>query len=172
MDPFLGQIMMVGFNFAPKGWAFCNGQLLPIQQYTALFSLLGTIYGGDGQTTFALPNMQSRVPIHFGEGAGLSSYVMGQQSGFENITLSTSQIPSHSHALNATNAAGDQSLPGGHILAAESTGITAYSTGAITTAMNVNSISASGSNQPHPNIQPYLVVNFIIALEGIYPSRS
>ncbi len=173
MDPFIGQIMMVGFNFAPKGWALCNGQLISIAQNSALFSLLGTTYGGDGINTFALPNMQSRVPIHFGQGAGLSPYVMGQESGSETVTLLTTQIPSHIHTLNATNASGDQPSPGGNVLAAEaSVGAQIYAAGSATTAMNVSSIGASGNNLPHENIQPYLVVNFIIALVGIYPSRS
>lgn len=170
-DQYLGEIRMVGFNFAPYGWALCNGQILSIAQNTALFSLIGTYYGGDGITTFALPNLQSRTPIHQGQGIGLSPYVIGQNGGNENITLTTQQMPQHNHnvavlGLNAgTNKAANSFL-------ADSTSGNIYTTNAPNTTLNTNSISFAGSSQPHTNIQPYLCITFIIALQGIYPSRN
>jgi microcystin-dependent protein len=161
-------------NFAPAGWALCNGQTLSISQNTALFSLLGTTYGGNGTTTFNLPNMQSRVPIHAGQGTGLSPYVLGQQAGAENVTLLTTQIPAHTHTVNCNTAGGNQASPSGNLPAVESTGTSLdYSNAAANATMNATMIPPSGgSNQPHSNIQPYLVVNFIIALQGIFPSRN
>ena len=170
-EPFLGQILMVGFNFAPRGWAYCNGQLLPIAQNTALFSLLGTTYGGNGQTTFALPNLQSRVPIHFGQGAGLSAYSLGETGGQESVTLTTPQMPAHNHtaALNASGGAGSDGSPTGNYLADGN-----QYTSSTNTSMNANAVAIgiAGGTQPHSNIQPYLGLNFIIALEGIFPSRN
>lgn len=164
---------MFAGNFAPKGWALCNGQLLAIAQNTALFSILGTTYGGNGTTTFGLPNLQSRVPIHAGTGAGLSTYVLGQQAGVESVTLLTSQMPSHSHTVNAVASGGNQASPEGGSLAVESTGTSLdYSNAAPTSPMNPAMIAAIGNDQPHTNIQPYLVVNFIIALQGIFPARN
>jgi microcystin-dependent protein len=172
-EAFIGEIRMVGFNYAPRGWALCNGQTIPIQQNSALFALLGTTFGGNGQTNFALPNLQSRVPIHAGQGPGLSPYVLGQQGGFESVTLSTVQMPSHSHALNATNTNGTSFVPGGNVLAADGNTTTAiYSNAAPSNAMNPASIGATGGNQAHTNIQPYLAVYFIICLEGIFPARN
>lgn len=171
-NPFIGEIRMVGFNFAPAGWALCNGQLLSISQNTALFSLLGTTYGGDGISTFALPNLQSRVPIHFGQGNGLSPYVLGQAGGAETVTLLTSQMPIHNHGVNCNTGGGTQASPAGGFPAVESTGTSldyaASSNGAMNPAMTGN----TGSGQPHSNIQPYLSVNFVIALQGIFPSRN
>lgn len=164
---------MVGFNFAPRGWALCNGQLLSIAQNTALFSLLGTTYGGNGQTTFALPDLRSRVPIHFGQGPGLSNYVQGEQTGVESVVLTTAQLPSHTHTVNGVASGGNQASPTGSSPAIESTGTSLdYSNAAPNSPMNAAMISAAGSNQAHTNIQPVLCVNFIIALQGIFPSRN
>jgi microcystin-dependent protein len=174
-SPFLGEIRMVGFNFAPRNWALCNGQLLSITQNTALFSLLGTTYGGNGTTTFALPNLQSRVPIHAGQGPGLSPYVLGELNGVESVTLTPGQMPSHNHTVNAVASGGNQANPAGGSLAIESTGTSldyANSSTTPTSPMNAAMISPAGSNQAHTNIQPVLCVNFVIALAGIFPSRN
>src|SRR5271170_6634998 len=167
MNQYLGQILMVGFNFAPLGWALCNGQLLSIGQNTALFSLLGTIYGGDGISTFALPNLQSRVPIHQGQGTGLSPYVIGQSGGFENVTLSAAQIASHNHLININNTVGTSADPTNNIQAEAGTGdprnptlISQFTNAASTGTMAANAVSMTGNNQPHVNIQPYLTINF------------
>jgi microcystin-dependent protein len=178
MDPFLGEIRMVGFNFAPVGWALCNGQTLSISQYAALFSLLGTTYGGNGTTNFNLPNLQGRVAIHQGNGAGLSPYVIGQVGGAENITLLSNQMPLHNHLVNVNNQAGISADPTNKILAETATSdrtpvlTNSYTTNAATGTLAATAVSQSGGNQPHPNLQPYLTVNFIIALTGIFPSRS
>jgi microcystin-dependent protein len=170
-EPFLGEIRTFGFNFAPQGWALCNGQLLPISQNTALFSLLGTTYGGDGVTTFGLPNLQGRVPIHFGQSPGLSPYTQGQQGGTENVTLLTSQMPAHGHGLNASTAPATQQDPGGAIPAAEPSGLTALYTTPGNQNTQMSPTGNAGGNQPVPIVQPFLVVNFSIALVGIFPSR-
>ncbi|MGD0681343.1 MAG: tail fiber protein [Terracidiphilus sp.] len=178
MDPFLGEIRMVGFNFAPTGWALCNGQTLPISQYTALFSLLGTTYGGNGTTTFNLPDLQGRVPIHQGNGSGLSPYVIGQKGGAENVTLLVNQMPTHNHLVNVNNQPGSNPDPTNGILAEGNNGARPpvlahnYTAAAATGSLAPTAIAASGGNLPHTNIQPYLTVNFIIALVGIFPSRS
>jgi microcystin-dependent protein len=178
MDPFLGEIRMVGFNFAPTGWALCNGQTLPISQYTALFSLLGTTYGGNGTTTFNLPDLQGRVPIHQGNGSGLSPYVIGQKGGAENVTLLVNQMPTHNHLVNVNNQPGSNPDPTNGILAEGNNGARPpvlahnYTAAAATGTLAPTAIAASGGNLPHTNIQPYLTVNFIIALVGIFPSRS
>jgi microcystin-dependent protein len=172
-EPFLGQIQAFGFNFAPRGWAFCNGQILPIAQNTALFSLLGTTYGGNGQTTFALPNLQSRVPVHFGQGPGLSPYDLGEQAGSETVTLTTNQIPAHQHAVTfLTNSSeGGQNSPAGNYFGKADPGTYASThDNTLTGAQPPTGIV--GGNQPHTNIQPYLALNFCIALEGIFPSRN
>lgn len=170
-EPFIAQIMMFGGNFAPRGWALCNGQLLPIAQNTALFSLLGTTFGGNGQTTFALPDLRGRVPIHPGQGPGLSSYDLGQQSGVENTTLTVNQMPAHSHTatLRASTQPANDTLPTGNYLADGG----AYQT-ATNTTMNANAVTGgiAGGSQPFSILQPYTCVNFIIALEGIFPSRN
>lgn len=178
-EPFLGEIRMVGWNFAANGWALCNGQLLPISQNTALFSLLGTYYGGDGIQTFALPNLQGRVPIHQGTGLGLSTYVMGQIGGVENVTLLTSNIPQHNHLVGVSNLPGSVADPTNATLAKGNSGqgrepilISDYVSTAATGTLSPATISMVGGSQPHDNIQPYLCVNFIIALQGIFPSRS
>lgn len=171
--PYIGEIRMFGCNFAPRGWAFCNGQLLPIAQNTALFSLLGTTYGGNGTTTFGLPDLRGRVPIHFGQGPGLSPYSQGQTGGAESVTLLTTQIPAHSHTVNAVGSGGNQASPVGNLPAVESTGTSQnFSNGAATGQMNPTMVNTAGGNQPHSNVQPYQTINFCIALEGIYPSRN
>ena len=181
MDPFLGEIRMVGFNFAPTGWALCNGQLLAISSNTALFSLLGTTFGGNGTTTFALPNMQSRAPIHQGQGTGLSLYTMGENAGTENVTLIASQMPIHNHLMAVNSSNSNQNNPTNNILAVTNNNVTdprnptpypTYSNAASTGTLAATAISTSGGSTPHPNLQPFLVVNFIIALQGVFPSRS
>jgi microcystin-dependent protein len=168
-EPFLGQLMCVGFNFAPRGWALCNGQLLSISQNSALFSLLGTTYGGNGTTTFALPNLQGRVPAHTG---GPSNYIQGELLGFDSVSLITAQIPSHTHAVNADGANGSQPGPIGNYPAADGAGVTAEYSTAFSGQMNANMIAPAGGGLPHENRQPTLVLNWIIALEGVFPSRS
>lgn len=180
MDPYIGEIRMVGFNFAPVGWALCNGQILPISQYTALFSLLGTSFGGNGTTNFALPNLQSRVPINQGQGAGLTAYVLGESGGTENVTLISNQMPLHNHTIGVSNLAGSASDPTNNILAQCNTGtprqpnlnVPNFVPPPATGSLAQTAVSMAGGNLPHPNIQPYLCVNFIIALNGIFPSRS
>lgn len=180
MDPFIGEIRMVGFNFAPNGWALCNGQLLSISQNTALFSLIGTFYGGDGVQTFALPNLQSRVPVHQGQGLGLSVYTIGQAGGTENVTLVANQMPSHNHTVGVSNLAGSASDPTNNLLAQANTGtprqpnlnVPNFVPPPATGSLAPTAVSMAGGNQPHPNIQPYLCVNFIIALQGVFPSRG
>jgi microcystin-dependent protein len=170
-EPFVGEIRMFGFNFAPLGWALCNGQLLPINENPALFSLLGTTYGGDGQATFALPDMQSRVPVGQGQGPGLSSYAEGQAGGAETVTLAAVQMPWHAHPVRASSSAADSGQPDGRVLARAASHI--YTAEPDTsTVMNADMLGEAGDSQPHDNIQPYLAVNFCIALAGIYPSRS
>lgn len=172
MDPFIGEIRMFGGNFAPKGWAFCNGQLLSISQNTALFSLLGTTYGGNGTTTFGLPDLRGRAPLHWGQGPGLSPYAQGEQGGQEQSTLIANQMPTHSHAANAASGGGNVTGPSGAVWAASTQRDTLYSNGGPGATMSPAAIGNAGGNQPHENRQPYLTVSFIIALEGIYPPRD
>jgi microcystin-dependent protein len=156
--------MAVAFNFAPRGWAFCSGQLMPINQNQALFALLGTTYGGDGRTTFALPNLQARIPVGVGQGITL-----GQVGGEASVTLTTAQVPSHNHNLMATANSASATVPTGNVLAVAP----AYQTAATSMgAMAPSAISPSGGSQPHENRQPFLVVNFVIALQGIFPSQN
>jgi microcystin-dependent protein len=179
--PFLGEIRMFGFNFAPEGWALCNGQTLSISQYTALFSLLGTTYGGNGVQTFMLPNLQGQVPIHQGAGGG-STYVIGEAAGSSNVTLQTTQIPAHNHQtqIGVSNQAGNVLDPTNAVPAminsgsvkSPSTTYFGYNSGAATGHMAASAVTNTGGSQPHSNMQPYLVVNFCIALNGIFPSRS
>jgi len=173
-DPWLGEIALVAFNFAPQGWAFCNGQLLSIAQNTALFSLLGTTYGGDGQTTFALPNLQSRVPVHFGHGTGLSPFTMGQTAGVESVTLQTAQIPAHTHsyAPQASTAGGSAVSPAAALWAESGSGDTIYQKGTSNATMAPQTLGNTGGGQAHENRQPLLALNYIIALVGIFPSRT
>jgi microcystin-dependent protein len=162
--PFLGELKLASFNFPPKGWALCNGQLLPINQNQALFSLLGTSYGGNGQTNFALPDLRGRVPIHFG-----NSYAMGQRAGAEVHTLTVAELPTHSHGFVASSADGTQVIPTGNKLAAFNNG---YGNAESLVALAPTTIDNTGGSQPHENRSPYLVLNYIIALQGIFPSQS
>lgn len=165
---------MFAGNFAPRNWALCNGQLLSISQNTALFSILGTFYGGNGTSNFALPNLQGRVPMHPGNNGNGNAHVLGEQSGSENVTLLTTQIPPHSHAVICVPAAGNQASPQSALPAVESTGTSLdYSTSnAGLTTMSPTMIQNTGGGQGHNNLQPYLCINFIIALYGIFPTRS
>ncbi len=173
MDPFVAEVRVFPFNFAPKGWAQCNGQLLPISQNTALFSLLGTMYGGDGKSTFALPNLMGSVPMFHGQGPGLSLYNQGQTGGTESVTLLESEIPSHTHSLRATSAAADVAMPNADAAFAQSDGGKAYaSSGAPDVQLGVDAIAPAGGSQPHNNLMPYLTFNFCIALQGVYPPRG
>lgn len=171
-EPFLGQVMLVGFNFAPRGWAFCDGQILSIAQNTALFSLLGTTYGGDGRTTFALPDLRGRVPVHAGTGPGLPTIRLGQRGGTADVALSTAQMPPHNHAGRAVNSEADAATPEGNVLALATEDVLAYSTATPDKSMDANSIANTGGGQSHNNMQPYLGMNYVIALVGLYPSRS
>ncbi len=173
-EPFIGQIIMTGFNFAPRGYATCDGQLLSIAQNTALFSLLGTTFGGDGQVTFGLPDLRGRVGIHQGQGPGLTNRTMGEASGTETVTLISSQMPMHNHLMATTNVSGALGTPNGNFIAASSAPGTAvmFRPTSDGSTLNPQSIGLAGGNQPHNNMQPYLVISFSIALEGIFPSRN
>ncbi|MEO6831534.1 MAG: tail fiber protein [Chitinophagaceae bacterium] len=172
MEPFVGQISLFGFNFAPAGWALCQGQLLPINQNTALFSLLGTTYGGDGVSNFALPDLRGRAPIAFGQGAGLSNHQQGEKGGAEQATLTAAQMPAHNHAVTVPTSDGGATIanPNGGILAL--TDANAYTTTGNASGTYGGATSAmTGGNQPVSVMQPYLVLNYCIALQGVYPSR-
>ena len=172
MDPFVAEIRIFGFNFAPTGWATCDGQLLPISQNTALFSLLGTTYGGDGKSTFALPNLQGNAPMHPGQGPGLSLRDLGEMGGSETVTLLQSEIPIHSHNLMAnTLDIADTNVPSPNASFALSSGGTLYQAAANTT-LGAQALSMAGGSLPHSNMQPYLTLNFCIALQGVFPARS
>lgn len=171
-DQFVGEIRVVGFNFPPTGWAHCNGQLLPISQNTALFSLLGTFYGGDGKSTFALPDLRGAAPLHQGQGQGLSEYVLGQIDGAPTVTLLTSEIPAHNHGLLARNDPAELQAPAPDRAMARSTAGFAYSTAQPNVMLHPQAASVAGGSLPHNNMQPSLVMNFIIALQGIFPPRS
>ena len=175
--PFIGQIAAFGFSFPPKNWALCNGQLLPINQNAALFSLLGTTYGGNGINTFALPDLRGRAGLNQGQGPGLSNYVTGQVSGVENVTLTITQIPAHIHTWTASTAFGDQPSPNGGFLSGgqipNGTPIPSYApVNAATVGLANNTLGVVGSNTPHNNMQPFLVMNYCIATSGIFPSRN
>jgi microcystin-dependent protein len=171
-QPFIGEIRMFGGSFAPAGWAKCNGQLIPISENDALFNLIGTTYGGDGQSTFALPNLQSRVPIHQGQGPGISqSYQLGEMAGTESVTLNAQTIPIHTHPALCSNAVGTSSDPAGGVWATSDT--TQYSTASPPdTTMGSMPTTIAGGSQPHDNMIPYLVVTYIISLFGIFPSPN
>jgi microcystin-dependent protein len=171
-DPFLGEIRMFGFNFAPRGWATCSGQTMPINQNTALFSLIGTYYGGNGTTTFNPPDLRSRVPLNQGQGPGLSPYTIGQQGGTENTVLQQSNMPAHNHTVSpgANDSPATATRPGGAVLARTTAAI--YATASDGTTMANSTTSTNGSNQPFSTVQPYLAINFCIALQGIFPSRN
>jgi microcystin-dependent protein len=169
-NPFIGEIRLFAGNFAPQGWALCNGQLMAISQNTALFSLLGTTYGGNGQTTFALPDLRGRVPVHRGQGPGLTPRTQGEQSGSETVTLLSTQMPAHSHALRASTVAATGSTPAGALLGA--TSVNSYDNSAAGVPMAAGAIGSTGGSQPHDNMAPTLALNYIISLFGIFPSRS
>lgn len=170
MEVFIGQVLLVGFGFVPVGWHLCDGSLLPISNYDTLFSLLGTTYGGDGVTTFGLPDLRGRTAIGIGSGPGLSSYVLGQTGGAEGVTITTQTYPKHTHTMFGTSDSGNSQTGSGAVLAA---GQTVYKAEAPAEVMNSAACStASGSSQPHNNLQPYLVCNWIISLSGLYPSPS
>ena len=172
-EPFIAEIIMFGGNFAPRGWALCDGQLLSISSNSALFSLLGTTYGGDGRTTFGLPDLRGRVAIHPGTGPGLSTYRLGQKAGAENVTLNLNQIPSHTHQAKAHAGPGNRNTATGSAWS-DDAGVSwaAYTNTAPTANMHTGAIANAGGSQSHTNIQPYLCVNFIIALVGVFPSRN
>jgi microcystin-dependent protein len=163
-QPYVGEIRMFAGNFAPAGWMFCQGQILPISEYDVLFNLIGTTYGGDGQSTFALPDLRGRVPLHMGSG-----FVLSQSGGVETVTLNTNQIPAHTHTVLATTNPNTATLPGGNVLA---TGPDIYDQNKAGNATMAAAISSIGGNQPHDNFQPYLCVSFILSLFGVYPSPS
>jgi microcystin-dependent protein len=170
-DPFVAEIRIFPFNFAPKGWAWCDGQLLPLSQNTALFSLLGTTYGGDGKSNFALPDLQGRAPMHPGQGPGLSLHDLGETGGSETVTLLESEIPAHSHAWRASISDGTNQTPVGEYLAT-GVGIGQYAAPGPLTTLAPESLAPAGGDQPHNNLQPYLTFYFCIALQGVFPPRT
>jgi microcystin-dependent protein len=173
-EPFLGEIRAVGFSYAPSGWAFCDGSLLPIAQNTALFSLLGTTYGGNGQTNFALPDLRGKIAVEQGQGQGLSNYDLGQQGGTETVTISTAEMPHHTHGMGAnSNDAGQTNPDTGYFAQPDNTikSRTLYAT-ATNASMNASAVQPTGGGQSHANMMPFQTVVFIIATQGIYPSRS
>lgn len=175
MDPYIGEVRIVGFNFAPRGWALCQGQLMPISQNTALFSLLGTMYGGDGKTTFGLPDFRDIAPMSWGSAPGLTERYEGETGGSSTVTLITNQLPSHSHVAKASGNPGATNVPTGGVWAATGGprgGIPMYTTASAPAVMNVGALTPQGQSTPHNNMQPYLTLNFIIALQGVYPTRS
>jgi microcystin-dependent protein len=171
-DPFVAEIRIIPFNFAPKGWAWCDGQLLPLSQNTALFSLLGTTYGGNGKSNFALPDLQGRAPMHPGQGPGLSLHDLGETGGSETVTLLESEIPFHAHAWNASNQDGNSQSPVGQLMAGGIGGISAFATPGAIVNLAPEMIAPAGGDQPHNNLQPYLTFFFCIALQGVFPPRS
>jgi len=168
-EPFLAEVRIVGFNFAPRGWAFCDGQILPINQNQSLYSLLGTTYGGDGRTSFALPDMRGRAPIHVGSNESGGFHREGQKTGEETHTLSSAEMPNHDHVLRASSANGNTPQPGGNVLASFLNG---YRDPTNLTSIRSGSVANVGGGQAHNNMQPYLAVNFCIALQGLFPSRN
>jgi len=164
-SPFIGEIRMVGFTFAPAGWAFCDGSLVPISENDALFNLIGTTYGGDGQNTFALPDLRGRAPMHVGSG-----FVLGQVGGTETVTLTVSQIPAHSHAAQAQNTVGNQAGPANSVWANST--LNQFTAPPASNAMNPLNVQSAGGSQPHENMMPFLTINFIISLFGIFPSQN
>lgn len=170
-DPFVAEIRIFPFNFAPKGWAFCDGQILSLSQNTALFSLLGTTYGGDGKSNFALPNLQGSAPMHPGQGPGLSLHDLGEAGGSDTVSLLESEIPAHSHGLKASAQPGEDPSPANEALA-RSVGANLYQTNASPLVrLGDQALTPAGGNQPHNNLQPYLTLNFCIALQGVFPPR-
>jgi microcystin-dependent protein len=171
-EPFIGEIRMFGGSFAPAGWAFCNGQLMPISENDALFTLLGTTYGGDGQETFGLPDLQGRMPIHFGQGPGISqTYQIGEAAGVESVTVSVNQLPTHNHALMASNDPGNATGPGGNLLS-NPFNTFPYFPAAGSLQLNAQTLAPQGGSQPHDNMMPFLCISFIISLFGIFPTQT
>ncbi|HEX8710117.1 MAG TPA: tail fiber protein [Pyrinomonadaceae bacterium] len=172
-EPFVAEIRIVGFNFAPTGWAQCNGQLMPISQNTALFSLLGTYYGGDGKSTFALPNLVGSTAMFWGQGSGLSEHFLGESGGSETVTLDVSEMPNHTHSVMAVNDLGNVNGPSPLVAMGRSTNANAYlNTNQNVVQMNIQEIGIAGSSLPHNNMQPYLTMNYIIAMQGVFPPRQ
>jgi microcystin-dependent protein len=170
-DPYVGEIRMFGGNFAPVGWAFCNGATIPISENDTLFTLIGTTYGGDGQETFNLPDLQGRVPIHMGTGGG-GTYVIGEQLGVETVTLTMQQMPTHSHPMLGSNVQGSQQQPGNNTTAQSHTGTVFIYIQEVPTDGMAAAVGPVGGSQPHDNLMPYLCINFIISLYGIFPSQT
>lgn len=170
-NPFVGEIRLFGGNFAPVGWALCQGQTMSIAENDVLFNLIGTTYGGNGSTTFNLPNLASRVPVHQGSGPGLSSYVMGEQTGVESVTLTLNQIPVHNHTVNANAGGASGANPSGMVLASGSAGPPWFAS-AQAVSLAASALGMDGGNQPHDNMIPFLTINFIISLFGIFPSQN
>jgi microcystin-dependent protein len=171
-DPFVAEIRIFPFNFAPRGWAWCDGQLLPLSQNTALFSLLGTIYGGNGKSNFGLPNLQGRAPMFWGQGPGLSLYSIGEENGTETVNLLESEMPFHGHSVVAANEAGSTNLPAGNFIARPfGRGNNLYGAGA-SNPLNAAAVAPAGGDQPHNNMMPYLTCYFAIALQGVFPPRT
>jgi microcystin-dependent protein len=171
-EPFIAEIRPFGFNWAPRGWALCDGQLLPIAQNQSLFAVIGTIYGGDGRTTFALPDLRGRVPVHRGSGAGLSPVSLGVRDGEESVVLPLEAMPAHTHGINASADAANSNLAESRVLADPGAGKNLYGPEGNTVSMSANSIAGVGGGQAHDNMQPYLSINYCIALQGIFPSRN
>jgi microcystin-dependent protein len=171
-DPFVAEIRIFPFNFAPKGWAWCDGQLMPLSQNTALFSLLGTTYGGNGKSNFALPDLQGRAPMHPGQGPGLSLHDLGETGGSETVTLLESEMPAHSHGLVARNFTANSDIPAGLTVAKPGAGPNIYAPPGPLTSMSDQSLAPAGGDQPHNNLQPYLTFFFCIALQGVFPPRT
>ncbi len=170
-EAYIGSIEMVGFNFEPLGWEYCDGQLLSIAAYNSLFTLIGTTYGGNGTTNFAVPDLRGRVPIHFGQGPGLSNYTIGQTGGVENVTLTLPQIPAHTHLISSSSASGNYGTPQNYFPARNADGIASYASSS-DVQLNSNSIGTGGSGIEHTNLQPYMAISFVIATEGVYPVSS
>jgi len=173
MNPYVGQLVLVGFNFPPRGWAYAAGQLMPIAQNTALFSLLGTFYGGDGRSTFGLPNLQGAVAIGQGQSPGLSQYVIGESGGSTTVTLNSQEVPPHTHALQTAGGKPNQSSPVANAVAdAKETGSLFATATTPQAPMSASAVSTAGGNQPHNNMMPYVALNWIIALQGVFPPRN
>ena len=170
-EPFIGEIRMFAGNFAPAGWMLCQGQTLPISENDALFTLIGTTYGGDGQETFNLPNLASRVPVHMGTGPDGTTYQIGEFAGTEEVTLTAQQIPNHNHPMIASTGPGNSNAPGGNVIG-ESASVKVLINDSPTGALNINAVTPVGGNQPHQNCQPFLCINFIISLFGVFPSQT
>ena len=173
-QPYVGEIRMVGFNFAPVGWAFCNGATVPISGNETLFQLIGTTYGGDGQNNFQLPDLQGRVPIHVGINGGAGGHVIGEKSGVEGVTLNVNQIPNHSHVPQGNTGAGNSTAAAGNVWAANADSSKPQFSSTVTapTAMNAGSGGSAGNSQPHDNMPPFLCINFVISLFGVFPSQN